>query len=310
MERIEKNRIEIVLLCNKSDIFLTNICVASIRYYYPDVPILLVKDELNGKFDTKLLEDKFSVKELDLGLKKYGWCTGKISLILAKHLTGRKYLLLDSDIVFVGKVLDQLIPVLDDTDFIVSPELGNDPDNDWFRRTYYDIKWAQQLYPDHKFPGYTFNCGQMMVTPGRFKPEELNDFIKLNDFPYWTKAADRYLPCRDQSLLNILLPLKSKREEIRLKQIPFQIWSEAGELVKMLELSRIKKEGYPFLIHWAGAVRVPYLQKMTRNDILVFFQKEYYRKLTLGEIRRLMNNLFAGCSFYTRKLIKSIIGGK
>ena len=147
----------------------------------------------------------------------------------------------------------------------------------------------------------------MMVTPGQFKPEELKDFVELKAFPYWTKTADKHLPCRDQSLLNILLPLKSKLEEIRLKQISFQIWSEAGEKINTLQLQQIKQGGYPFLIHWAGAVRVPYLQKMTRSDIMLFFQKEYYKKLPFGEIRRVVNNFYQVCRFYAYKIVKLII---
>jgi hypothetical protein len=298
--------LEIALLCNKQDVYLTNICVASIRYYYPDVVIFLIKDELNGTFSTDVLEEKFSVNLLDLGLKKFGWCTGKISLILAEQLKGRKFLLLDSDIVFIGKVLDKLVPELVNTDFIVSPEWGTEPDNDWFRRTYYDIKWAQQLYPDYRFPDYTFNCGQMIVTPGRFKPEEFKGFVELKEFPYWTKVADTHLPCRDQSLLNILLPLKNNREEISLKQIIFMLWSEEGDKINSLQLQHIKQEGYPFLIHWAGAVRVPFLKKMTRSDILLFFQQEYYKRLPFGELRRTINNIYAAFAFYIHKTVRSI----
>ena len=54
--------ISIVVFCNAKDYFLTKICVASIRHFYPDIEILLVKDELNGKFSTRILERNFKVK--------------------------------------------------------------------------------------------------------------------------------------------------------------------------------------------------------------------------------------------------------
>lgn len=48
--------ITIVVFCNKLDFFLTRICVTSIRYFYPSIRILLVKDEIHGRFSTSLFE--------------------------------------------------------------------------------------------------------------------------------------------------------------------------------------------------------------------------------------------------------------
>ncbi len=56
----------IYIICHKLDFFLTKIAVASIRYYYPDVEINLIKDELNGDFATKDLEKYFKVKIVQL----------------------------------------------------------------------------------------------------------------------------------------------------------------------------------------------------------------------------------------------------
>jgi lipopolysaccharide biosynthesis glycosyltransferase len=293
----EQYPFEIVILGNKTDFYLTKILVASIRYYYPNIKINLIKDELNGKFNTRILEKYFKVSLLDLGLKKYGWCTGKISLILASQLKNKKYLLLDSDIVFVGNVLEKIIPLAKSSDFVVSPEIIEDLNSNWFKNTYFDFDWALSIYPDYVFPGFSFNCGQMIVTAGLFKPEELLSFISLEIYPYWTAQSEKHLPCRDQSLLNILLPLKNKRKEITLSKIEFQLWSDS-ERTRNLNLEVIKGKGYPFLIHWAGALRVPELNKMTRSDVLIFFQKEYLKKIPFGmvigridKIKVLLNNI-------------------
>jgi lipopolysaccharide biosynthesis glycosyltransferase len=300
--------LDIVILCNKLDFFLTKICVASIRYYYPLIPVYIVKDELNGKFSTTEMESRFDVKILDLGLKKYGWCTGKISALLSSQHANKKMLLLDSDIIFIGKVLDKLIPELYKNDFIVSPEHHIETNTSWFKGTYYNMEWALRTYPDFIFPGFTFNCGQMVITPGKFKKEELINYIDLSKFPYWTKLTSELLPNRDQSLLNVLLPLKQSRKEISLSPIAFQLWSGTKEIIDKLNLKQItSNEGYPFLIHWAGVLRIPYLKKMTRSDILLFFQKEYYKKLIAGELRRIINNSYHFFRFTTRKFIKSII---
>jgi hypothetical protein len=67
------NEITIVVFANAKDFFLTKICIASIRYFYPDVEIFIVKDELNGKFYSRTLEKKFNTKELKLSKKYFGW---------------------------------------------------------------------------------------------------------------------------------------------------------------------------------------------------------------------------------------------
>src|SRR6266536_73672 len=301
-----KTDLSIVLLCNKLDFFLTKICAASIRYYYPSIPLYIVKDEINGKFPTKTRENKLKVKVLDFGFKKYGYCIGKICVLLSKELADKKILLLDSDIVFVGKVLDKIFSLVDHSDFIVTPAYYNSYTDRWFKKAYYDIDWAKQVYPELTFPGYAFNCGAMVVTPGKIKETEMIDYVNLSTYPYWTDKAFKHLPCRDQSLLNILLPLKQSKGEITLKQVPFQIWSETRQEIEKFRLDQIAKEGYPFLIHWAGAVRIPYLSMMTRSDILFFFQKEYYKRLVLGNIRFKANHFYFKYSFYIMKGIKRI----
>ena len=97
----------IVVFCNKLDFFLTRICVASIRYFYKDIKILLVKDELNGKFSTKEIEKKFNVEIYDCGRKKFGWAASK-TFFLLQAKDGQKYLLLDSDTVFIEPFLERI----------------------------------------------------------------------------------------------------------------------------------------------------------------------------------------------------------
>lgn len=298
--------LEIVILCNSKDVFLTKVCVASIRYYYPDIAIHIVKDELQGTFSTDDLERYFHVQIMDLGLKKYGWCTGKIALFLANQYKGRKFLLLDSDIVFIGKVLDKILPELDQVDFMVSPEQGVHPEMDWFKRTYYRMDWALSKYPDHTYPGYSFNGGQMVVSPGVFTREELLPYIDLSVFPYWTPLAKQELPCLDQSLLNILFPLKHARGELRLAAVHFQLWSEA-ESTQQYTMEQIQGEGYPFLIHWAGAKRVADFSQMTRSDVMFFFKQYYFSKLPSGAIRLALDNYWQPWRYRVTQILKRFI---
>ena len=39
------------------DFHFARVCIASIRYWYPDIPIYLIKDENSGTFDTQYDEE-------------------------------------------------------------------------------------------------------------------------------------------------------------------------------------------------------------------------------------------------------------
>jgi hypothetical protein len=62
------NDLTIVVCCNKKDFFFARICIASIRYYYPDINIELIKDPGNGKFNSGELEKYFNVIDVELNV--------------------------------------------------------------------------------------------------------------------------------------------------------------------------------------------------------------------------------------------------
>ncbi len=144
-----------------------------------------------------------------------------------------------------------------------------------------------------------------MISTGIIKTEEVSDFFDPNEFPYW-KQKDK-MPMVDQSLLNYLLPVKEKRGEIKMSRYSFWIWSEKAE-VKDFELSKIKEgSAYLFLIHWAGALRVPYLSKMTRPDILIFFEDYYYRQVPLGFLKKQVRKILPVVDYYLRPLYRKTL---
>jgi len=290
----------IIIVLHKNDLFLAKILVASIRYYYHDREIYLVKDQLNGKFSTKDLEKYFNAEVLDLDINKYGWCSAKIRILQSKKLAAKRYLALDADIVFTGKVLETLEN--SDDQFIVSPEYSEDPTTEWFKRTYYDFDWVRDVFPKFNYPGYTFNCGQMVVTPGKISEEELSKYIKFDKYPYWTKLAEEKLINRDQSLLNFILPEKGRKGELTLGCVKMMLWP-GHEEARNLSVENARDSTYPYMLHWAGLKRVPAFQYMSHSDILFFFKKEYYKKLPLGQLRYKLDNYLQTIRYITLQLL-------
>jgi len=278
--------LDIYIPCHRGDYFFTKICVASIRYYYPDVSIFLVKDEVNGAFSTKDLEEYFQVKIAELGRKQFGWTSSKVLLWTSKTIPRRKIFILDSDTVFVGRVLDQFAQILSrsDCDIIVSPEYKHRPDQPDFAKYYYDFGFFKKRYRNLSFPGFTFNTGTMVITPGIISEKMIRGYFHPARFPFWTKLAKEHLPLRDQSLLNLLVAGGWKEHRILFAKRRFMYWFRDPE-VNNLNISTLQQGHCRFIIHWAGAKRSTFLPAMERGWILSFFQFQYFKRLQHGNLR-------------------------
>jgi len=288
----------IIVFCHKKDFFLAKILVASIRYYYPTIEIYLCKDLLGGNFKTKEMEMFWNVNILDLGIDKFGWSAAKMHFYLSDKLRGQKALLLDSDIVFTGRVLDRLIPLAMENDVVVSHEYHKANEGTWLKKQYYDIDIVQKMHPDFKLPGYYFNCGQLIARSELFKQDEVKEVFDANNFPFWLNRRD--FPLVDQGVLNYLLPYKEQKNEIKIAKNVYYIWIDT-DLAKQMDFNGvIEGEKYPYMIHWAGNERIPYIYGMIRGDILTFFQNYYYQKIPFAFCKKYPPLFFGGLDFFVR----------
>ena len=64
------------------------------------------------------------------------------------------------------------------------------------------------------------------------------------------------------------------------------IWSESREAQEIGLEDIISGREMRGLIHWAGALRVPYLKSMTRSDLLIYFEDYYYTFIPYGQIKK------------------------
>lgn len=276
---------EIIIGTHLKDYWLTRICVASIRKWYPEIAIKLLKDELNGAFDTSEIETCWNVGVLEVPRRLFGWGVSKFEPYFLPP--GKRVLIMDSDIVFLGPVLERLEQF--DEDFVVSPEFPEHPRSEWFEFTYYRIDRVRELIdPLFEFPGYVFNTGQIVCNTGVFDRELFEPFVDYgNEVPALRQNLS--LSCADQGILNYLLPALERRGEIRVARERFQIWSRHDEAME-IDLAKIRRgSGYPLMIHWAGD-HAELLSLLARADILFYYQKEYYRRLRFGALKRAIFN--------------------
>lgn len=293
----------ILIACYSGDYWQTKICVASIRKFYPDIKIDLIKDNLKGTFSTIEMEKKFSVGICAMPRDRFGWGVSKIEPFFFDQ--NERVLIMDSDIIFIGPLLDKVESC--DEDFIVSPEYPDDPNADWFKGTYYDIgKIRDTIEPGFEYPGVVFNTGQIVCTTGLFKREDFETFIDYGDVP--TLKHGSILACADQGILNYLLPKLEKNGRITMGRADYQVWSK-HEITRSFKLEEIANgDGYPYLIHWAGdnSRCIRFLQ---RADLLFYFQKQYYSKLQLGELKRWIYNFNKLVVHYWHRIFSHYLKG-
>jgi hypothetical protein len=268
----------IVIACFKKDVYLLKTCVASIRYWYPDVSIYLLKDTQKGDFSTAEIEKAFRVSCLSKEGRYSGWGFSKFE---AFFLNFDRFLLLDADTVFLGKVLDELSKY--DDDFLVTGVDYQDPQNYVVKRDYVQTEKLKAIDPSYVYPGFGVNTGQLVVTTGIVTEKEIDDLLVFKNGRIMEKYPGLF-PHADQGVINYLLT-KKIQAGFRVRYVPFWLWPGVPE-AQEVELNEIKaKAGYPFVLHWAG-VKPTDFRKFMRYDILQFYQDYYFSQLKNGAVKK------------------------
>jgi lipopolysaccharide biosynthesis glycosyltransferase len=275
---------KIVIACFKKDLFLLRPCVASIRYWYPDVEIFLLKDQIQGDFSLDEFIVHFNCKIFPTQMKFFGWPWSKLSVLLKEEED--RFLFLDSDTVFLGPVLDKLNNI--NADFIVTGAKIDNPLDNNFTYNYIDYKKILEFDPSYKFPGYGFNGGHIIMKSGILKKE---DFAPLIDFePNIKSRFPEIFKHGDQGCLNYIFAKAASQNKFTIAYDEFWIWP-GMPVTAELDINKIEKKiGYDYILHWAGVKPVEF-EKYIRYDILKFYIDKYYQTLPLGNLKYFVRNL-------------------
>jgi hypothetical protein len=216
---------------HKNDLHFTRCCVASIRHWYPRIPISLIKDESNGTYSTEEIERYWHVDCFKTNRRLLGFGFGKLEPLFLP--TKERCLILDSDIVFLGKVLNVLEQY--DEDFIVADTPNPLEETS---KHYFNLSRLHALDPAFIFPNYTFNSGQMVATMGILGREDFEPFIRFDEPP--THIYPDIFVIGEQGVLNYVLMRKFQEGKISLRREPFMWWAgwlDEGD-VKITDLTR------------------------------------------------------------------------
>ncbi len=267
----------IYIACCRRDIRWTQCCVASIRCWYPDMPISLIKDDSGGAFDTSDLERFWQVDVMHAGTRYFSWGLGKIEpMVLPQR---QRCLILDSDIVFLGRVLDPLEDC--DEDFVIN---GFDGKED-VERYFFSTEGLHKLDPsfDLTLADFIFNTGQMAVTSGVLGRSDFSPFLN-GDVPQQLRRPDVFFNA-DQGIVNYLVLKGVQEGRISLRRVNFMWWAndQPEGVVRIQDLG--PDSPYKHLLHWAGPKSAVF-SAMKHADVLRHFEAAYYARLPQGRWRR------------------------
>jgi len=258
----------------------TRICVASIRYFYPDIPIRLV---VGGPLERGLAEElrrHWRVETADLPRGDYGWGFVKLEVLFGPP--GEKFLVLDSDTVLTGPVLDAWSESR--AAFLVDDETQSEADT---KRLYYDWEKVRTADPAARPPRFVFNTGQWFGTAGVLQRDDFTPWVEWT-MPRKLRHPEHFMP-GDQGILNYVLNRKAETESLCIERRKIMRWP--GHSMDGLSAETVsKRAAAPLVVHWAGMKRMRQ-RDMVGSDLLAFFERVYYQQLTAGGPRRIA----AGC---------------
>ena len=267
----------IYVTASSRDARYTRMCVASIRYFYPNAPVKLL---MGGKLERGLANELarfWNVSIADVPLGEYGWGFVKLEPLFGPP--GERFLVLDSDTVVTGPVLDLWAG---DAPFLVDEEFPSEIE---IRRLYFDWLKLRAIDLGAQAPAFVFNSGQWFGTAGVVKREDFSPWLEWA-MPRRLRRPEMFMP-GEQGILNYVLNKKTAAGCIEVARRKIMCWP--GHSMRGITAESIEnRAAEPLIIHWAG-MKKPRLSRMVGADVATFFERQYYRRMPLKTGRRLTN---------------------
>lgn len=267
----------IYLAACSRDARLTRICVASIRYFYPKVPIKLIAGDILQPGLADELHKYWNVGLADLPVGDYGWGLVKLEPLFGPP--GQKFMVCDVDTVFTGPILD--VRAESNAPFFVDNEALSDGD---FKRLYYNWDKLAEIDPRAQSARKAFNVGQWFGTAGLIAREELDRWVEWT-LPRQLRYPEHFMG-GDQGVMNYIVLQKEAFDGLLIDRRTFMRWPGAGMADLGIEDVKAGKAP-PLVVHWAG-MKAILLRNMVGGDLLQFFEDFYYARLPASRLRRVL----------------------
>jgi hypothetical protein len=278
------------------DARLTRICLASIRYFYPDVPIQILAGDILQSGLARELRRHWGVEVADLPAGDYGWGLVKLEPLFGPP--GQRFLVMDVDTVFTGKVLD--VRAESDAPFFVDDERLSDAD---LKRLYYDWDKLAAIDPQAQSARAAFNVGQWFGTAGLVAREAFDPWVEWT-LPRRLRYPDLFMG-GDQGVMNYVVLKQETLGGLRIARRTIMLWPGNG--MNGLDAASVAdRTAPPLVVHWAG-MKATFLNDMVGGDLLRFFEDYYFSRMPAGAVRKrlaLWRHVWIQWSFAASRRVK------
>jgi hypothetical protein len=276
----------------------TRICVASIRNFYPNTPIKLL---IGGALEDGLAKELARYWDVGVsGVPRGDWGWGFVKLEPLFGQPGERFLVLDSDTAFAGRVLKAWPS--GGAPFLVDDEQQTLEDT---RRLYYDWRAVAKVDASALPPAFVFNSGQWFGTAGVLTREDFAPFVDWSTMPPRLHHPTLFMP-GDQGVLNYVLNQRVARGGVAVDRRKIMRWPGHGMAgVSVQTVS--ERTSPPLIVHWAG-YKGPMLRSLPGADILQFFEEEYYSRMPSATRRRVVAAVRYPLEYLGRKLAVRVRG--
>jgi hypothetical protein len=266
----------IYVAASARDARFTRTCVASIRRLYREVRVdLLVGGPLQAGL-AKEVAERWNVGVADVPMRDWGW--GFVKLEPLFRPPGERFLVLDSDTVMTGPVLE----LLDgrDADLVVDAE---QQDERRTREIYYDWIASRAEGAPLDPPSFVFNTGQWFARSGVIQRQ---DFAGLVDWsgPKPLLVNPRVFKNGDQGVLNLVANRLVREGRLTVDRVPLLCWPGAG-MGTICAQSVADGTAPTRVVHWAGIKGARHGQ-FVGGDVLRYFEEQYYGPTPAGVAKR------------------------
>jgi hypothetical protein len=274
----------------------TRICVASIRHFYPDAPIRLL---VGGILEPGLADELaryWDVTLADVPPGEWGWGFVKLEPLFGPP--GERFLVVDSDTVFVGPVLQAWAECAGQ--FMVDDEEQSEADT---HRLYYDWRQVVDVDPSALAPQFVFNSGQWFGTAGVLTRADFIAYIDWSVMPPRLRHTGLFKN-GDQGLFNYVLNQKAQIAGLAVMRHKLMRWPGHGMAGLGLDIVRAGKAP-PLIVHWAG-YKSGRLSSLPGSELLRYFEQRYYDRLPGGFAKRAWRRVRYPMQFMLRKFADKV----
>jgi hypothetical protein len=148
-----------------------------------------------------------------------------------------------------------------------------------------------------KYPGYSFNSGQVFGSSGIFTKQDFEETLTWSNPP--KSKFPEIIPNGDQSQLNFQIHKWEALKKIKVARLKLMVYPE-NPLNFKIDLQKIinKEPDYPFIIHWAG-MKYKRITDLNYSEVLNFYKDQFFSKK--NRFIKFENDYFDWYYFYEKK---------